>query len=138
MADPLVAKSPTDEPEPEAEPEPEPAAHGDLADPDNLPLVSSPFFLACCPVVSSTESGILTSLKFGGEYSAGDGYDKLNRDVLDPANEAWKTAWKGKTSQAYRMMKRIHRNEKIVVVAIKGGPACDWERDELQKNFCPK
>ena len=94
-------------------------------------------FLASCPVVS-IESGILTSLKFGGEYSAGDAYDKLNYDVLDPANEAWKTAWKGKTSQAYRMMKRIHRNEKIVVVAIKGGPACDWERDELQKNFCPK
>ena len=68
----------------------------------------------------------------------GDAYDKLNRDILDPVNEAWKTAWKGKTSQTYRMLKRIHRNEKIVAAAIKGGPPCDWEREELLTNFCPK
>eukprot|EP01051_Picozoa_sp_SAG22_P010940 SAG22_NODE_1016_length_6022_cov_13.332095_4_plen_439_part_00 len=142
---------PEDEPEPEPEPEPEdepePESHDSYDDPKNLPQVSSPFFLASCPVVSidsegrktpCIDRGILTSLKFGGEYCVGDAYDKLNRDILDPVNEAWKTAWKGKTSQTYRMLKRIHRNEKIVAVAIKGGPACDWEREELLTNFCPK
>eukprot|EP01051_Picozoa_sp_SAG22_P011829 SAG22_NODE_1174_length_5252_cov_177.072579_5_plen_69_part_00 len=42
----------------------------------------------------------------------GDAYDKLNRDILDPVNEAWKTAWKGKTSQTYRMLKRKKRKKK--------------------------
>ena len=65
-----------------------------------------------------------------------DATDKLNLDILDPANEAWKTAWKGKTSQAYRMLKRLHPTEKIIAVAIAGGPACDWERGELRNNFC--
>ena len=127
--------------------EPEPESQDNYDDPKNLPPISSPFFLASCPVVSidsegrktpCIDKGVLTSLKFGGEYCVGDAYDKLNRDILDPANEAWKTAWKGKTSQTYRMLKRVHRNEKIITAAIKGGPACDWEREELQKNFCPK
>eukprot|EP01050_Picozoa_sp_SAG11_P024339 SAG11_NODE_5153_length_1645_cov_68.153299_1_plen_144_part_00 len=120
------------EPEPEPEPEPE-EGDKDYFDVE-IPLISSPFFLASCPV-RYIDQAIVSSLKFGGEYSAGDATDKLNKDILDPANEAWKTAWKGKTSQAYRMLKRIHRNEKIITVAIAGGPACDWERDELTNNF---
>eukprot|EP01050_Picozoa_sp_SAG11_P058528 SAG11_NODE_37447_length_256_cov_93.031847_1_plen_73_part_10 len=63
---------------------------------------SRPFFLASGPV-DSLEKCIQLSLNYGGEYSAGDATDKLNLDILDPANEAWKTAWKGKTSQTYRI-----------------------------------
>ena len=100
-----------------------------------LRLMSNPFFLASAPV-ECIEQAIQTSLDFGGEYSAGDAADKLNRDILDPANETWKAAWKGKTSQAYRMLKRANPNEKIIAVAIAGGPACDWERRELRNNFC--
>eukprot|EP01051_Picozoa_sp_SAG22_P003626 SAG22_NODE_179_length_16124_cov_7.355445_7_plen_466_part_00 len=145
--DTCFAMHPGTQEEPEPKPEPEPESHDNYDDPKNLLQVSSPFFLASCPVVSidsegrktpCIERGILISLKFGGEYCVGDKYDKLNRDILDPANEAWKTAWKGKTSQTYRMLKRIHRNEKIVAAAVKGGPACDWEREELLTNFCPK
>eukprot|EP01051_Picozoa_sp_SAG22_P017700 SAG22_NODE_2795_length_2207_cov_1.948292_1_plen_110_part_00 len=42
--------------------------------------------------------------------------------------------------QTYRMLKRIHKNEKIVAAAIRGGPACDWEREELliEKKFDKK
>eukprot|EP01050_Picozoa_sp_SAG11_P037746 SAG11_NODE_15046_length_590_cov_3.107943_1_plen_91_part_10 len=88
---------------------------------------SRPFFLASA-LVDSLEKCIQLSLEYGGEYSAGDATDKLNLDILDPANDTWKSAWKGKTSQTYRILKRLHPNEKIIAVAIAGGPACDWER----------
>eukprot|EP01043_Picozoa_sp_COSAG02_P089173 COSAG02_NODE_26178_length_639_cov_0.716667_1_plen_134_part_01 len=98
-------------------------------------LMSNPFFLASAPV-DCIEAAIQKALEFGGEYSAGDAQDTLNRDILDLANETLKAAWKGKTSQAYRMLKRFHPHAKIIAIAIAGGPACDWERSELRNNFC--
>ena len=100
--------------------------------------MSNPFFLASGPV-GILEQAIQVTLLHGGEYSAGDAQDKFNKDILDPNNKDdgnWHAAWKGKTSQTYRILKRLHPTKRIDVVAIAGGPACDWERGELRNNFC--
>ena len=100
--------------------------------------MSNPFFLASGPV-GILEQAIQVTLLHGGEYSAGDAQDKLNKDIFDPNNKDvgnWHAAWKGKTSQTYRILKRLHPTKRIDVVAIAGGPACDWERGELRNNFC--
>jgi hypothetical protein len=74
-------------------------------------------------------------LAAGGEYTAGDAQDKLNSRVI-MASEAWKTAWKGKTHQAIKMLERTFPGQRITALAIAGGPACDWERKELRDTFC--
>ena len=45
--------------------------------------MSNPFFLASGPV-GILEQAIQVTLLHGGEYSAGDAQDKLNKDILDP------------------------------------------------------
>eukprot|EP01051_Picozoa_sp_SAG22_P032582 SAG22_NODE_13821_length_394_cov_0.515254_1_plen_39_part_01 len=35
------------------------------------------------------------------------------------------------------MLERSFPGQVIIVVAIAGGPECDWERGELYKNFLP-
>jgi hypothetical protein len=100
-------------------------------------MPTRPFFLGSAPV-DGLEECIELSLRYGGEYSAGDATDKLDRDILDHANDTWKTAWSGKTSQTFRILQRLCPGEKIIAVAISGGPACDWERGELRNKFCCK
>ena len=46
--------------------------------------MSNPFFLASGPV-GILEQAIQVTLLHGGEYSAGDAQDKLNKDILDPS-----------------------------------------------------
>ena len=48
--------------------------------------MSNPFFLASGPV-GILEQAIQVTLLHGGEYSAGDAQDKLNKDILDPNNK---------------------------------------------------
>ena len=96
--------------------------------------MSTPVLLASAPL-HCLERAIQLTLQCGGEYSAGDAEDKLNADILDPRNEAWKTAWKGKTSQCHRMLSNRHPETEIFAVVIKGGPACEWERYELNCTF---
>ena len=95
-----------------------------------------PFLLASAPV-DSLDACIRLCLAAGGEYTAGDAQDKLNSSVIG-ADEAWKTAWKGKTHQAIKMLERnFPAGQAIIALAIAGGPACDWERSELRNTFCP-
>ena len=114
-------------------------------------VMSAPILLASAPI-HCLEAAVVVTLHYGGEYSAGDATDKLNADILDPVcaqnncldtcafyrelkgrpclllsillqrNDEWKTAWKGKTSQGYRMLTRRCQDADIVAVAIKGGP----------------
>jgi len=81
-------------------------------------MPTRPVFLASAPVDGLDEC-IELSLKYGGEYSAGDATDKLDCDILDHANDTWKTAWKGKTSQTFRILQRLCPGEKIIAVAIR-------------------
>ena len=61
-----------------------------------------PFLLASAPC-DSLDACISACLAAGGEYTAGDAEDKLNSRVIG-AEEAWRTAWKGKTHQAIKML----------------------------------
>ena len=36
------------------------------------------------------------------------------------------------------MLERAYPGQVITVLAVAGGPACDWERGELRSNFCPQ
>jgi hypothetical protein len=98
-----------------------------------------PFILASAPV-DALEDCIRLCLAAGGEYTAGDAQDKLNSCVIGVEEEwnLWKTAWKGKTHQAIKMLERNFGGQTITMLAIAGGPACDWERGELRNNFCPQ
>jgi hypothetical protein len=96
---------------------------------------SRPFLLASAPLESLDQATQLC-LAAGGEYTAGDAQDKLNSSVIGEG-EAWKTAWKGKTHQAIKMLERAFPGQPITALAVAGGPACVWERGELRNNFCP-
>lgn len=81
--------------------------------------------------------------KYGGFYAAGDKDDIFNKDVLthpeaDPTKaECWRVGWKGKVEMCYNMLQQLNPDaEKIVTIAIAGGPACDWERGEIRNKFC--
>jgi len=101
-----------------------------------------PFFLASCPDRNLKE-GIALMKKYGGFYAAGDKDDIFNKDVLtnpdaDPTKaECWRVGWKGKVEMCYCMLHQLNPDaEKIVAIAIAGGPACDWERGEIRNKFC--
>ena len=87
-----------------------------------------PFMLASCPVDKLTEAIILVNAK-GGLYAAGDATDTLNKELSK--SESWKAAWKGKTKMAIDVLKKLYPRQKITVIAVAGGPACDWELGEL-------
>jgi hypothetical protein len=88
-----------------------------------------PFFLASAPV-NELNNAIKMVVAAGGSYSAGDANDMLNKG-LKKSHEQWRTAWKGKTKQAFDMLKTDFEGQPITVLAIAGGPNCDWERGEL-------
>ena len=94
--------------------------------------MAAAFILASAPV-ECLDDAIPLTLRYGGEYTAGDAQDQLNARVIG-ADEAWKTAWKGLMHQAIRMLSR--GGAPVTLVAIAGGPACDWERGELRNVFC--
>ena len=59
----------------------------------------------------------------------------LNQDASakDPdKNVPWKNAWLGKTKQIVDMLKKMcPPGTQITALAIAGGPACNWERQQL-------
>eukprot|EP01050_Picozoa_sp_SAG11_P004315 SAG11_NODE_273_length_11315_cov_38.599412_4_plen_137_part_00 len=63
--------------------------------------------------------------------TAGYARDILNRRL----GEGWRPAWEGKTHQAIEMLLSL-KAAVVMLVAIKGGPACDWERSRLRDEFC--
>ena len=42
------------------------------------------------------------------------------------------------THHAIKMLERNFAGQTITMLAIAGGPACDWERGELRNKFCPQ
>lgn len=79
--------------------------------------------------------GIALTERYGGTYAAGNKDDPLNANIL-AQSEGWEGAWKGKVSQAYQVLAKRHRKQQIYVVSVRGGPACEWEREELATVFC--
>merc|ERR1712217_836451 len=55
--------------------------------------------------------------------------------------ESWQTGWKGKVVQAIQMIQDEHPGTPIILIAVAGGPACEWEREVLLsgklKQHCP-
>eukprot|EP01050_Picozoa_sp_SAG11_P014944 SAG11_NODE_1890_length_4110_cov_3.484418_2_plen_1196_part_00 len=95
------------------------------------PAIRRSFILASAPV-ESLEKGFALAAQFGGEYTAGSAQDKLNSRVTD-----WRAAWEGKTHQAIHMLGGgAGGTTPVALVAIKGGPACDWENQQLRSVFC--
>ena len=64
-----------------------------------VPPTRRPLILGSAPVDCLHEA-VKRTVLYGGEFSAGEAGDTLNKEVLDCDKEAWKTAWKGKTHQA--------------------------------------
>ena len=64
-----------------------------------VPPTRRPLILGSAPVDCLHEA-VKRTVLYGGEFSAGEAGDTLNKEVLDCDTEAWKTAWKGKTHQA--------------------------------------
>ena len=94
-----------------------------------------PVVLASAPV-SELDEAIRVSKMYGITRSAGDATDRLNAKVLD-VDDAWKVAWLGKTAMAIDITAdQFPVGTVITLVAIAGGPACDWERGQLRNKFC--
>ena len=100
--------------------------HGARHDNDDHELNS----LASCPLNELPRAIALVTAK-GGQYSAGDATDTLNKDAQ--VSEAWKPAWMGKTKQCFEILKSFFPGQPITAIAIAGGKACDWERGELYR-----
>ena len=89
------------------------------------------FILASAPV-SGLEKAVALVEEYHGEHTAGSASDTLNSRVDD-----WRAAWQGKTHQAIRMLGGgAAGTTAVTLVAIKGGPACDWENTQLRSVFC--
>ena len=99
-----------------------------------LSVSSSPFFLASAPVSELGRAKDLVTAR-GGEYAAGDKDDVFNSMTLADKN-AWKAGWQGKVEMTINLLKKYNPGKEITVLAIAGGPACDWERAELRNTFC--
>ena len=104
--------------------------------PAEVQVVSRPFVLASAPV-NALERAIQIVREYKGHYCAGDKDDIFNSMTLN-SQESWKVGWKGKVESALNIVKTMHPSEKVWVIAIAGGPACDWERGELRNTFMPK
>ena len=50
--------------------------------------------------------------------------------------ESWKVGWKGKIEMCINMLKNMNPGKEVWALAIAGGAACNWERDELYNTFC--
>mmetsp|Transcript_48717 Transcript_48717/g.155725 ORF Transcript_48717/g.155725 Transcript_48717/m.155725 type:complete len:336 (+) Transcript_48717:116-1123(+) len=74
-----------------------------------------------------------------GWYCAGDKSDGFNAKILANAGFAtsWRTGWLGKIKQTIDMATQLHPHETVHVIAIPGGDACNWERQQLEANVIP-
>ena len=91
------------------------------------------FILASAPVGlprGCLPEAVALTEKFGGVVTAGYARDILNSRLGDD----WRPAWEGKTHQAIEMS--LKTALAVTLVAIKGGPACDWERSRLRDELC--
>ena len=96
--------------------------------------MAPPFFLASAPVSVLDRAKRLVESR-GGYYAAGDKDDIFNSMTLGD-QESWKVGWKGKVEMMINILKKQNPGQKVIALAIAGGPACDWERGELHNTFC--
>lgn len=54
---------------------------------------------------------------------------RKNFDELTAEEKPWRNAWKGKVSQAIAIFAPLKK--KVIVISLKGGPECDWEKKQL-------
>jgi hypothetical protein len=74
----------------------------------------------------------------GGENCAGDAKDAFHQQTLRgemtdielEKHKPFRIAWKGKVTQALSMLSR--NGETVIMITVKGGPECDWERAQLE------
>lgn len=97
------------------------------------------FVLASAPEHELPELIQLTN-DCSGHYCAGDKDDQFDTHALAIAgkSEQWKAAWLGKVHGTIQTIRRFNPQAKICVVAVAGGPACDWERGVLQEHMSRK
>lgn len=100
-----------------------------------------PFFLASCPAETLADA-IIIMKKYGGFYAAGEKDDVFHKDLLMSTGadreeaESWKIGWKGKVEMCFMMIKQMKPGSQIIAIAVAGGPACDWERQQIFTRFC--
>jgi len=100
-------------------------------------LASSPEYdLAGRPVLWMAASYIRA---LGFENCAGDAKDRFHKQVVSPENmskeiKGWRLAWQGKVIQSLKKNSK-RKNNRIVVIALKGGPECEFERETLSDKF---
>jgi len=98
-------------------------------------MLENPFFLASCPEALLEDASIVTTA-YKGAVAAGARDDYFNKDFVFNAGgtkaERWKEGMLGKMYQCALMMSEQHPSKEVIAVAIIGGPACDWERHQLE------
>merc|ERR1712207_126147 len=75
-----------------------------------------------------------------GYCVAGIAADALNGTILHKptgwfawmTRESWKDAWKGKLCMAIETIRRQTPDAVLILIAIEGGRACEWEREQLR------
>merc|ERR1712203_1158178 len=78
----------------------------------------------------------------GGINCAGDAKDRFHRMAMSSAEMAIavavrRTAWKGKVFQGIKTLQAVLPNVNIVLIAIDGGPECQFEQEELTNVIVP-
>merc|ERR1712137_1025833 len=74
--------------------------------------------------------------KFEDCYGGTDEWDAAKDKDYNEWNavmKPWRHAWHGKTCQEIGTRHEIYPNAELELLTVKGGPECDWERDELER-----
>jgi len=74
--------------------------------------------------------------RYGQHNCAGYAHDKFHKNVMLPHemakdSQGWRTAWKGRVVQALTDLNSIYPDKTLVLIALAGGPECDFERGQL-------
>lgn len=96
------------------------------------------FIVASAPEHVLREVRSITE-RYNGFYTAGDKDDTFNDRILRDAGFAsqWRSAWLGKTEAAIQMANSFRPGLRVHLVVIRGGPACEWERGQIESNLVP-
>jgi len=100
-------------------------------------LASSPEYGLDGRPVLAMAKGFIEALGF--KNCAGDAKDKFHTQVMSPeqmtkAIKGWRVAWVSKVHVHLKLMSEESKDP-IVVIAIAGGPECEYERGELRTTF---
>merc|ERR1712039_552177 len=79
----------------------------------------------------------------GHQNVAGDAKDRFHTQVMSQEEmteltRGWRTAWKGKVTTGISSTRQFRPRDTIVLLAISGGPECQWEYQELKTVILPQ